>query len=155
MKIKQIALIGVAAILLAACSDHHMTQELIIRNKTGRNVCVVLSGEGIQSFRMSGRYAFDGSMKEAAISNSSMGGCTDRQSLEWTVTQQFLGDSVQVLVDSAVVATWYPSDTLADASPYNFRSPHYEYYEHSTFSGCVATYNVYTWTLTPEMINLQ
>jgi len=149
MKKPQIFLSLFFAVLLFAACNPCGDREFTIKNHTGRDLTVLMSGtfnNGINNVKeMSPR------MESTIL--SSVEGCTDRQSLEGFITHEVLGDSVQIVVDSVVVATWYPSDTLAAGSPYNFRSPHYEYYQHSAFHQCVASYNVYIWTLTSDMID--
>lgn len=149
-----IALLGLAALLFAACEpsyDNDYIIKLVGLPDDGiyREAKFVMTGPFTRYKQ--GTFILNRDTIQYGMQYGDMG-CTDRKSLEWFVTHQVLGDSVQLIRYDTVLAVWYPQDTTDEMSPYNFRSPHYEYYEHSTFTGCEATYNCFIWTVTYDMI---
>ena len=142
------------SLLLAGCSPDY-SQEYIIKlvglpdDGVHREVKFVMTGP--YTNYSNGTYVLNDDTVQYRMGYGEMG-CTDRQSLEWFITHQVLGDSVQMIRYDTVLAVWYPSDTTDPTSPYNFNSPHYDYYEHSIFTGCAATYNCFIWTVTYDMI---
>ena len=145
-------LIGFVALLLNAC-EPEFDHEFIIQDVTQRDLTIVMSGDYARDANNQGCYDLNNRFESHSLNYSfRFGGvgCTDRKALEYWIAHDILGDSVQVIIDSTVVVTWYPTDTSAINSPYNFHSPNYTYYEHSVFSRCDATYNVYMWNLIPE-----
>lgn len=148
-KIRATITITVAVMLLTACKSEY-DEEYDIVNDTDSTVTVLLNGKFGEGWLNENHLISPHTTK--SIRSGDMG-CRDRRSLEYWITKGVLGDRVTLLVDSVTITTWYSSDTLDERSPYNFRSNFYEYHEHSTALGCPATFNVYIWTITDELIN--
>lgn len=153
-RIHPLATIGLVALLLAACEPDY-SQEYIVKvvglpdDGLRREVKFVMTGP--QTRYNEGTYIFNNDTTQYSLATGGMG-CTDRKALEWFVTHEVLGDSVQLIRYDTVLAVWYPSDTTEPTSPYNFNSPYYQYYGHSIFTGCTATYNCFIWTVTYDMV---
>lgn len=153
-KTQSITLLGIVALLFASCEpsfDQNYIIKLVGLPDDGlhREVKFVMTGPYTQYKQ--GTYILDDSMSQYDMGYGNMG-CTDRKALEWFVTHEVLGDSVQMIRYDTVLAVWYPKDTTDEMSPYNFNSSYYEYYEHSTYTGCTATYNCFIWTVTYDMV---